>query len=124
VDGERLLDDREDLLDAAPGQRRDVDPQRPGEELVEALEVEVELLARLLVEQVPLVDRHHRRPPQLPDRTGDREIAGGHPLRRVEHQDRHRGRAGSAAAPSSPPAPRGRRRPWLRRRMPAVSISR
>ncbi len=83
---ENLAQEREDLLYAAPGEGRDVDPPRRGQDLLQARPALLQAPARLGFEQVPLVDRHHRGAAQLPGRAGDGEVAGGHPLRGVDQQ--------------------------------------
>ena len=84
---QRLVQRRDQPVDVPAGARGDVDPRRPLHLHQLALDLAVEVVAALLVDQVPLVERDHQRPPGLADGLHDPLVLLGDRLRAVEHQD-------------------------------------
>ena len=88
---QRLLQRRHQPVDVPAGPRGDVDPRRPLHLDEVALDLAVEVVAPLLVDEVPLVERDHQRPARLAHRLDDPQVLLGDRLRAVDDEHRHLG---------------------------------
>ena len=88
---DRLVECGHEPVDVPAGLRRQVDPRRPLHLHQLALDLAVEVVAPLLVDQVPLVERDHQGSSGLPDGLDDPLVLLGDRRRTVDDQDGHLG---------------------------------
>ncbi len=82
---------RHDPVDVPAGARGDVDPRSPLHLDQLALVLPLEVVATLVVDEVPLVERDHQRAARLADGLDDPHVLLGDRLAAVDHEDRHLG---------------------------------